>query len=318
MTLGGKAAGLDADRDAPRPPAITAVVPPPREESLEALAAHLLASGQLSAAALERARQLARESGERLPVVLTRLGFLGERALAEALAAVLGLPLAREADFPEAPLMEARLSPRFLREARLLPLAEAPEGLAVALADPLDEAAVAALRFATGRPLLLHVAYPAELEAALERLYGDGRSEISRIVEAAGGRMGEGRAKGRTRPPPRLRAAVVSRVKLMAGLDIAERRLAQDGRLRFTVRGKDIDFRVSTTPTIHGESLVLRILDRGELPLDFAALGFDAPLLEAWGQVLKRPHGMTVVTRNHRDFEGSSVVLPNPWDAAGG
>jgi len=109
---------------------------------------------------------------------------------------VLGLPLAREADFPEAPLMEARLSPRFLREARVLPLAEAPEGLAVALADPLDEAALAALRFATGRPLLLHVDYPAELEAALERLYGDGRSEIDRIVEAAGGRVGEAAGEG--------------------------------------------------------------------------------------------------------------------------
>ncbi len=64
-------------------------------------------------------------------------------------------------------------------------------------------------------------------------------------------------------PPARLKSAIISRLKIMAKLNIAERRLAQDGRIRLAVRGKEIDFRVSTTPTIHGESVVLRILDRG-------------------------------------------------------
>src|SRR5436309_2701750 len=66
-------------------------------------------------------------------------------------------------------------------------------------------------------------------------------------------------------PPARLKSAIVSRLKIMAKLNIAERRLAQDGRIRLAIRGKEIDFRVSTTPTIHGESVVLRILDRGSL-----------------------------------------------------
>ena len=82
----------------------------------------------------------------------------------------------------------------------------------------------------------------------------------------------------------------------MAKLNIAERRLPQDGRIRLAVRGKEIDFRVSTTPAIHGESVVLRILDRGNLALDFEALGFDDTLLPQFMEVLNRPHGIVLVT----------------------
>jgi general secretion pathway protein E len=82
----------------------------------------------------------------------------------------------------------------------------------------------------------------------------------------------------------------------MAKLNIAERRLAQDGRIRLAIRGKEIDFRVSTTPAILGESVVLRILDRGSLALDFAALGFDEDVLPAFREILHRPHGIVLVT----------------------
>jgi len=97
-------------------------------------------------------------------------------------------------------------------------------------------------------------------------------------------------------PPARLSAAIVSRVKIMAGLNIAERRIAQDGRIRLAVRGMDIDFRVSTLPTVHGESVVLRILDRGRLKLDFDALGFDADIAAAIRGLLEQPHGILLVT----------------------
>src|SRR5215204_2126999 len=97
-------------------------------------------------------------------------------------------------------------------------------------------------------------------------------------------------------PPGRLRNAIISRVKIMAKLNIAERRLPQDGRIRLAVRGKEIDFRVSTTPAIHGESVVLRILDRGSLALDFAALGFDDAQLPKFLESLMRPHGIVLVT----------------------
>lgn len=96
--------------------------------------------------------------------------------------------------------------------------------------------------------------------------------------------------------PSHQRAAVVSRIKVMAGLDIAERRLPQDGRMRAAVRGHDIDLRVATSPTIHGESVVLRILDRSNLSLEFQALGFDAESAAGFADLLKQPHGIVLVT----------------------
>jgi general secretion pathway protein E len=89
---------------------------------------------------------------------------------------------------------------------------------------------------------------------------------------------------------------VVSRVKVMAHLNIAERRLPQDGRLTITVNGKGIDFRVATSPTLHGESLVLRILDRQEVELDFLRLGFDTELLGTMRSALLKPYGIILST----------------------
>jgi len=97
-------------------------------------------------------------------------------------------------------------------------------------------------------------------------------------------------------PPQRSAAAIVSRVKIMARLNIAERRLAQDGRISMAVRGTDIDFRVSTMPTVYGESVVLRILDRARLALDFPALGFEDELIAPLRETLSRPYGIFLVT----------------------
>jgi general secretion pathway protein E len=96
--------------------------------------------------------------------------------------------------------------------------------------------------------------------------------------------------------PRNASAALGSRIKVMARLDIAERRLPQDGRIRTPVRGKLIDLRVSSMPTLHGESIVMRILDRATLPLDLAALGFSQDLLEQFTALLKEPNGVILVT----------------------
>lgn len=93
-----------------------------------------------------------------------------------------------------------------------------------------------------------------------------------------------------------LAAPVVSRIKVMAGLDIAERRLPQDGRIRVTVQGKEIDFRVATSPTLYGESVVLRILDRQDVALDFDALGFDDSLKSMVREAISHPYGIVLVT----------------------
>jgi len=93
-----------------------------------------------------------------------------------------------------------------------------------------------------------------------------------------------------------LGAPIASRIKVMAGLDIAESRLPQDGRLRLTVRGRDVDVRVSTSPIAHGESIVLRLLGRSEVPLDLDRLGLPAAALAKLEHALERPHGILLLT----------------------
>jgi len=97
-------------------------------------------------------------------------------------------------------------------------------------------------------------------------------------------------------PPKRLQAAIVSRVKIMAKLNIAERRLPQDGRIMLRVKGKEIDFRVSSIPTIHGESIVLRILDKSSIVLDIEKLGFPEDTMGGFRDLIQRPHGIILVT----------------------
>ena len=96
--------------------------------------------------------------------------------------------------------------------------------------------------------------------------------------------------------PQGLEAAVLSRLKLMADLDIAERRRPQDGRIRVRLADRELDLRVSTVPTLHGESVVLRVLDRGGRPVGLEALGMPASILDQMAQLARKPHGMVRVT----------------------
>ncbi len=309
----------------------------------------LIERGKLNAADLDRARRVQQETPERINVILTQLGLVSEGDMAEALALYLDLPLVTAADYPTQAILEDQISTKFLKEYRIIPLADTAEGLVLAIADPLDAYAVNAMRLLTGKPVLPRVGVPAEIEAAFERLYGSSKASIENIFEEVTSEEDEGtnedierlkdlaseapvirmvnlliskavemrasdihiepferKLKVRYRidgvlrevdaPPSRLRAAVISRVKLMAKLNIAETRLPQDGRIRLVIRGKEIDLRVSTVPSMHGESLVLRVLDKGSVALDFALLGFEKPVLESYLDLLDRPHGILLVT----------------------
>ena len=309
----------------------------------------LIERGKLNAADLDRARRVQQETPERINVILTQLGLVSERDMAEALALYLDLPLVTAADYPTQAILEDQASIKFLKEYRIIPLADTAEGLVLAIADPLDAYAVNAMRLLTGKPVLPRVGVPAEIEAAFERLYGTSKASIENILEEVASEEDEGtnedierlkdlaseapvirmvnllisravemrasdihiepferKLKVRYRidgvlrqmdaPPSRLRAAVISRVKLMAKLNIAETRLPQDGRIRLVIRGKEIDLRVSTVPSMHGESLVLRVLDKGSVALDFSTLGFEKQVLESYLDLLDRPHGILLVT----------------------
>ena len=97
-------------------------------------------------------------------------------------------------------------------------------------------------------------------------------------------------------PPKHLSFAITTRIKVMANLDIAERRLPQDGRIELSVSGHPVDLRVSVLPTLFGESVVMRVLDRGVVSLDLEKLGMDEGILRRFREIIKRPNGIILVT----------------------
>ncbi len=98
------------------------------------------------------------------------------------------------------------------------------------------------------------------------------------------------------KPPMKLKNALISRLKIMSRLDIAERRLPQDGRIKLKTKGKEMDFRVSVLPTLFGEKVVLRLLDKSNLQLDMTKLGFEKKQLEHFKEAIYKPFGMVLVT----------------------
>lgn len=309
----------------------------------DAFSQMLVSSGALTENALLRARHLQVESGEVLSAILTKLGLISERQLAEAFSAYLNLPVLKPEDFPDNPILESQINAKFLRWARLIPVSDEADKVVVAMADPLDGESVEILQFALQKPIDRRVALSADIDAAYQRLYaapGDESSssvanapvsdDIDRLKDMASeapvirlvNQIIDGAVEARASdihiepevrtmrlryrvdgvlqemnaPPVHLRSAIISRIKIMARLNIAERRVAQDGRIRLSVRGREIDLRVTTSPTLHGESVVMRILDRDNLALDFAELGFDEDVLTPFLEVLHRPNGILLVT----------------------
>jgi general secretion pathway protein E len=319
-------------------------------EALARLGPALIDSGAVDQRTLERARRVASETGGRLDRVLTQLGLVSERGLAEALAQLVAAPIVAPADYPDTALFVDRLKAKFLRKAHALPIAESEDRAVLAMADPLDVFTRNAVAAALGRPVAVAVAVPIELEAAFDRLYsepGEGgggealldevvtdaepaeedaerlkdlasEAPVIRLVNQLIARAVETHASDvhlepfpdrlRVRyrydgvlheiepPPARLQAAVISRIKIMARLDIAERRLPQDGRIKLTVRGHEIDFRVSTIPALYGETVVLRVLDRTAVEFDYLKLGLPEDIRAGVERSLELPNGMVLVT----------------------
>ncbi|HZX91654.1 MAG TPA: type II secretion system ATPase GspE [Rudaea sp.] len=315
----------------------------------ERICEYLVARGRLKEADLARARRLHEEDGEgNLVPLLTRLGLVSEREMADALSEVLGLPLLSAKEFPEAPPANVQMSVRFLKQYHIVPIAESETTVTVVVADPAERYAIQAVELATGKPVEIKVGFRSEIDDVIERYYGSGRSAMGTIVEnltdensrseddiehlrdlaseapvirlvnlviqrAVEQRASdihiepfENRLKVRYRidgvlhevesPPAASTAAVISRVKIMAKLNIAERRLPQDGRIMLRVQGKELDLRVSTVPTSFGESVVMRILDRESIVFDFHTLGFTDQFLSQFMKVLELPHGILLVT----------------------
>ena len=316
--------------------------------SVEALCAWLLANAGLKAGDLERAQRLALESeGSLLTELLTRLGLVSELDLARAWAAALQAPLLLSENLSLSGEALPELSERFLRHYRLLPIGTHADGVHVLAANPGNAYGLDAVAYACQAPVYVSVGAASEVDALIERLYGQGRSAMGSLIETLDEHGGteediehlkdlaseapvirlvnlilqraveqrasdihiepfESQLKVRYRidgvlheaeaPPSSSSAAIISRLKIMARLDIAERRLPQDGRIMLRIQGKELDLRVSTVPTSFGESVVMRLLDRQTVSFDFPSLGMDGERLQNFLDVLENPHGILLVT----------------------
>ncbi|KGF64882.1 type II secretion system ATPase GspE [Pseudomonas lutea] len=316
--------------------------------SVEALCAWLLANAGLKAGDLERAQRLALESeGSSLTELLTRLGLVSELDLARAWAAALQAPLLLSENLSLSGEALPELSERFLRHYRLLPIGTHADGVHVLAANPGNAYGLDAVAYACQAPVYVSVGAASEVDALIERLYGQGRSAMGSLIETLDEHGGteediehlkdlaseapvirlvnlilqraveqrasdihiepfESQLKVRYRidgvlheaeaPPSSSSAAIISRLKIMARLDIAERRLPQDGRIMLRIQGKELDLRVSTVPTSFGESVVMRLLDRQTVSFDFPSLGMDGERLQNFLDVLENPHGILLVT----------------------
>lgn len=311
----------------------------------------LVEAGRLSEADLERAEQVRKLSGDKLGGILTRLGMVSEKVLAQTVSERLGIALVGPQDYPENPVLaEDAISPFFLREQQVLPLSDDGTVLHLAMVDPSDEFVVHSIELATGREVKASLALSSELEAAYQRLYGEpaansasvemgaldeapgavdendverlrdlaSEAPVIRLVNSLFTRALDSRASDIhvepfdtqfvirfridgvmqevDRPASNLAPAVISRLKILAKLNIAERRLPQDGRIQLRLQGRVIDLRVSTVPTMHGESVVMRILDKQSMDLSLEAIGLSETILRRLKAVLDRPNGIFLVT----------------------
>jgi len=312
-----------------------------RDRALEALIAIWREQGTLAEDNLERGRGAASASGERLDRALSKLGLVSDAAFAAGWSAVTAWPLVEA--WPSEPISVPGVPDRFLVRSGLVPLGIEDRILRLAVADPLDAFSLAAVSAKTGLTVAPHIAKPAELQAALEKIdaasgavagldesFGGLASDVDRLRDLAseapairaietmieravdigasdihvlptvnGGRVRirvDGVLRDIASWTRDLTATVTSRLKVMAGLDIAEARLPQDGRLRVPHRGVELDLRVATIPHVHGEGVVLRVLHRARATPDLGSLALSPEVLAGLERVIAASNGLLLVT----------------------
>ena len=304
----------------------------------------LVDHAHLTIESAERAHRLADQTRTPVSAVLTRLGLVSEQALAKVLSDQLMLPLMqRSALVPDA-AMPSDMSPDFLLARKLLPVRREAGDVVLAMANPLDEAALAGASFVYGQTLPRAVALESDIDDAWRAVASAdapappellaGRGDLQEETELLADQASDApvirlvnrliskaiairasdihlepaqdalhvrfRVDGDLAAPEvlakRWAEPVVSRLKLMAKLDIAEKRLPQDGRLRSAVQGHAIDLRLATFPTLQGESVVLRVLGQQSVELDLDRIGLSASGLAALRRALAQPHGLVLIT----------------------
>ncbi|TMI77074.1 MAG: type II secretion system protein GspE [Bacillati bacterium ANGP1] len=293
----------------------------------------LVETGVISAQQLTEALARQRRTRERLGRILVEQKVATEKQIAQALAAQLDLPLVNLASARIDPKAVKLVPEALARKRRVLPLVLEGEHLVIAMADPLDVYAVDDVGIAAHRPVKAVVAVESEVEAGIARAYGMGAAAQAVLVDVeeeapvqAPPEEGEGvddapvvrlvnliltqALKDRASDihvehgamqtvmtlPKNVQPALTSRVKVLARLNIAERRLPQDGAFELALDDRRIDFRVSTLPTLHGERLALRLLDKTHGLLSLEQLGLEARARRRYESLIKQPYGIILVT----------------------
>lgn len=312
----------------------------------------LVSAGLITEEQLNEALEEQEESGERLGKILKSLGYIQGIELAAALSTQLNIPYVSLSDYNLSEELAEIIPEDVARERRLIPIEELEDQVVIAVADPLNVAAMDEIKMMVGKAVEPVIAAEEEIKNAMGDIYGSA-DQISGVIEDMteddvdivsdqGPAIGEdieqqvnetpviklvnmilleaiknrasdihlepfehrfvvriridGVLQELNPPPKELQAAVISRVKVMADLDIAETRLPQDGRIRLQLSGQVLDFRVSTIPTVFGESVVLRLLSQDDIDLDTDVLGFIPEVEERFQQIIERPNGIVLVT----------------------
>ena len=284
---------------------------------------------------VQRGLRLAQQQKLKIGQALLRLGVVDEEQLARALFAQFRLPFVNLAKANLSPAVVELLDRELVDQFRVIPVKQEGAGIIVALDDPDRMLMLDDLRFRSGMEFRCALTTPTSFRAALKEYYGidagvtaeeaaeiaEDETEdapiirlVNRILEEALKKRAsdihiepfadhlrvryriDGYCHVQEPPPRHLTAAILSRVKLMAGMDISEKRKAQDGRINIRLLGREIDLRVSALPAYHGESVVLRILDREQGLISLPALGFATEEYQRFLKIIKRPNGLFLVT----------------------
>jgi type IV pilus assembly protein PilB len=295
----------------------------------------LVSSGSVSPEALRDALVHTR-GGQSLTEVLVRTGAVEEVALFRKYASFLGLPYVDLAKGKIRQEILDKIPADFAASQGVLPATEKDGRLIVVIDDPLKRILVDQLQFQLGQEVACALATPTALKRALAQYYGAAAEEdVARSMGTTAGEEGDDApiirlvsrmfqdalamrasdihvepAQGALRVryrvdgvlrvvaehPPHLSAPLISRLKIMAAMDIAEKRKPQDGRIGLDLKGKSIDVRCSILPTNHGESVVMRLLDRSSSLIGLRELGFEEDDYKWFKRVIARPNGIVLVT----------------------
>ncbi len=295
----------------------------------------LLENGLITEEQLEEALSYAKKHNLRLGEALIQLNYITEDDLLKAISKQLNIPYLEVGNMLFDPEVVGLLPENFCKRNKVIPLFLVDDTLTVAVSDPLNIYLIDDIASIAGKKINVVVSSGKEIERALEHFYAKGDINVLNLEEESEGELvdkpviklvnnillqasqrdasdihiepGKSRIRIRFRIdgilkeqdfniPFSMTSAIISRVKILANMDIAEKRSPQDGRIQLKLGVKDYDIRVSTLPTIYGEKIVMRLLDKSSSSVGLESLGLNKRELKIIKTLLKQPNGIILVT----------------------